>query len=99
MINGKPLFVDDFRSEDVLHEWDVLVDNTNVRTVTDCTNKEFVGIKITHGADFNYCMDQTRIIAEIIKEAKLTEAKDKRLSYPIGNDPILRAGSATEEQK
>ena len=37
-------------SEDVLHEWDALVKNFNAHkyTVTDCTDKEFVGIKITH---------------------------------------------------
>ena len=39
------------------------------------------------------------MIAEIIKEAKLTGAKDERLTYPIGNDPISKADSATEEQK
>ena len=35
----------------------------------------------------------------IIKEAKLTEAKDERLLHPIGKDPISKADSATEEQK
>ena len=44
-------------------------------------------------------MDQTRIITEIIKEAKLTGAKDEKLPYPIGNDPISKADSAMEEQK
>ena len=44
-------------------------------------------------------MDQTRMITEIIKEAKLTGAKDERLPYPIGNDLISKADSATEEQK
>ena len=70
---------DDFRwfgSDDVLHEWDALVMNFNAHkyTVTDCTDKEFVGINITRDADFNYYMDQTRMITEIIKEAKLTRA-------------------------
>ena len=51
-INGKPLFViahsDDFRwfgSEDVLHDW-VKNFNAHKYTVTDCTDKEFVGINI-----------------------------------------------------
>ena len=39
------------------------------------------------------------MITEIIKEAKLTGAKDERLPYPIGNNPISKADSATEEQK
>ena len=107
-INGKPLFViahrDDFRwfrSEDVLEEWDALVKNFNAHkcTVTDCTDKELVEVNITNGADFNYYMDQTRMISEIINEAKLTGAKDERLPYPIGNDPISKADSAAEEQK
>ena len=88
-------------SEDVLHEWDALVENFNAHkyTVTDCTDKEFVGINITHDVDFNYYMDQTRMITEIIKEAKLIGDRDEWLPYPIGNDPISKADSATEEQK
>ena len=39
------------------------------------------------------------MITEIIKEAKLTGAKDERFSYPIGDDPISKANSSTEEQK
>ena len=39
------------------------------------------------------------MITKIIKEAKPTGAKDERLLYPIGNDPISKADSATEEQK
>ena len=39
------------------------------------------------------------MITEIIKEAKLTGAKDERLPYPIGNDQISKADLATEEQK
>ena len=107
-INNKPLFViahsDDFRwfgSESVLCEWDYLVKNFNKHkyTVTDCTDKEFVGINITHDSNFNYYMDQTRMITEIIKEAKLTGAKDERLPYPMGNDPISKADIATDDQK
>ena len=39
------------------------------------------------------------MITEILKEAKLTGAKDERLPYSIGNDPISKADSAMEEQK
>ena len=97
-INGKPLFViahsDDFRcfgSEYVLHDWDALVKNFNAHncTVTDCTDKEFVGINITRDQYFNYYMDQAKIITEIIKEAKLTGAKDERLPCPIGIHTVM----------
>ena len=64
-----------------------MVKNFNAHKYTKCTDKEFVGISITRDADFNYYMDQTRMIKEIIKEAKLTGAKDERLPYPAGNDP------------
>ena len=45
--------------------------NAHKYTVTDCTDKEFVDINITHDEDYNYYMDQTRMITEIIKEANL----------------------------
>ena len=37
------------------HEWDALIKNFNVHkyTVTNCTDKEFVGINITHDDQFN----------------------------------------------
>ena len=71
--------------------------NAHKYTVTDCTDEEFVGINITRDADFYYYMDQTRMITEIIKEAKLTGAI--QAPYQIGNDTISEADSATEEQK
>ena len=45
--------------------------NKHKYTVTDCTDKEFVGINITYDEHYNYYMDQTRMITEIIKEANL----------------------------
>ena len=107
-VNMKPILViahsDDFRwfgSEDVLYEWEALIKNFNAHkyTVTDCTDKEFVGINITHDEDYNYYMDQTCMITEIIKEAYLTGAKDERLPYPLGNAALSKLDSATEEQK
>ena len=80
-INDKLMFIiahsDDFRwfgSKDVTHEWDTLIKNFSVHkyTVTDCTDKEFVGINITHDDQFNCYMDQTRMITEIVKEATLS---------------------------
>ena len=107
-INSKPIFViahsDDFRwfgSKDVTYGWDVLIKNFNKHkyTVTDCTDKEFVGINITHDDHFNYYMDQTRMITEIVKEANLTGAKEDKLPYPMGNLPLSKKDCATEDQK
>ena len=80
---------------------DSLIKNLNAHkyTLTDCTDKEFVGINITHDEDYNYYMDQTRMITEIIKEANLTGAKDERLPYPLDNAALSKLDSATEEQK
>ena len=38
------------RGENVTHEWDALIKNFNKHkyTVTDCTDKEFVGINIKY---------------------------------------------------
>ena len=90
-----------FGSEDVTHEWDALIKNSNKHKykVRDCTDKEFVGINITHDDQFNYYMDQTRMITEIIKEAILTGAKEEKLRYPIGNLPLSKKDCATEDQK
>ena len=106
-INEKPIFViahnDDFRwfgSEDVTHEWDALIKNFNKHkyAVTDCTNNEFIGINITHDDQFNYYMDQTRMIKEIVNEANIIGAKEEKLPYPIGNLPLSKMDCATEDK-
>ena len=81
-----------FGSDDVTHEWDALIKNFKKHkyTVTDCTDKEFVGINITHDNNFNYYMDQSRMITEIVKQANLTGAKEKKLPYPMGNLPLSK---------
>ena len=68
--------------------------NMDKYTVTDCTDKEFVGINITHDEQFNYYMDQTRIITEIVKEAK-----EEKLLSPMGNLPLSQKDCATDDQK
>ena len=77
------------------NEGDAFVKNFNAHkyTVIDCTDKEFVGINIIRDADFNYYMDQTRMITEIIKEAKLTGAKDERLPYPNFQGRLSHGGA------
>ena len=56
-------------------------------------------MNIAHDADFNYYMDQTRMISEIVKEANLTGVKDEKLPYPMGNLPLSKKDCATDEQK
>ena len=78
---------DDFRwfgPEENLDEWDSVVKifNKHGYQVTDATDKEFVGIKITRDEQFNYYMDQHRMIDSIIAEANMTCAKDEHLPYP-----------------
>ena len=88
-------------SEDVRHEWDALIKNFNKHkyTVTDCTDKEFVGINIIHDVQLNYHMDKRRRITEIVKEANPTGAKEEKLQYPMDNLPVSKKDCATEDQK
>ena len=51
--------------------------------VSDVTNAEFVGIRITHDEQYNYCMDPTRMIDVILVETQMMQAKDVRLPYPL----------------
>ena len=39
------------------------------------------------------------MITEIIKEGNLTGAKEEKLPYPMGNLPLSKKDSATEDQK
>jgi hypothetical protein len=107
----KPMIIiahsDDFRwfgPEENLDEWDSVVKifNKHGYQVTDATDKEFVGIKITRDEQFNYYMDQHRMIDSIIAEANMTGAKDEHLPYPndIQQPPLSKLDCAqTDEEK
>ena len=43
---------------------------------------KFVGIILTRDEQFNYYMDQHRMIVSIIAEANMTGAKEEHLPYP-----------------
>jgi hypothetical protein len=75
---------DDFRwfgPEENLDEWDnvIKIFNKHVYQVTD---KEFVGIRISRDEQFNYYMDQHRMIKTIVEEAGINGTKDEHLPYP-----------------
>ena len=89
--SGKPMIIiahsDDFRwfgPPDHIHEWDAVIKafNKHGYEVTDATDKEFVGIRIQADSEFNYYMDQHRMIDLIIDEANISGAKDEHLPYP-----------------
>ena len=94
---------DDFRwfgdMKDI-NEWDKLVVNFNKHKykVTDCSDKEFVGIRITCDENFNYFMDQTRMIEEIIDGIGMKNAKDEALPYPLEKDSLSKKDNATPAQ-
>ena len=107
-ISGKPIIIiahsDDFRwfgPKEYLNEWDILVKTFNKHKyeVTDATTKEFVGIHIYHDEEYNYYMDQTRMINSIIADANMTGAPDAKLPYPIDGPNLSKADCATDEQK
>ena len=80
-----------------MSEWDALIDNFNKHKykVIDCTDKEFVGIKISRDNEYNYFMDQHRMIDDIIKELNVTGAKGERLPYPMDLPKVSRKDNAS----
>ena len=105
-IDGLPLLLivhsDDFRlflPQSHLSEWDLLVQTFNAHgyKVTDATDKEFVGIRITVDEGKNYYTDQTRMIEEVLKEANMMNASGEKLPYPINDEPLTKGDSATQE--
>ena len=102
--NNRPILLiahsDDFRvfcDKRDLSEWDALVINFNKHKykVTDCSDKEFVGIRITKDEDHNYYMDQHRMIDDILKELNVTGAKGERLPYPMDENKLSRLDNAS----
>ena len=82
-----------------LSEWQLLVNTFEEHEykVTDVSENEFVGIKITRDESYNYYMDQTRMIDDIITEAQMKNAKDEELPYPLQGEKLSKNDNATEE--
>ena len=94
---------DDFRwfgDKKDLNEWDALLKNFNKHKykVTDCSDKEFVGIRITCDENFNYFMDQTRMVEEIIDGIGMKNAKDESLPYPLDKTSLSKLDNASPAQ-
>ena len=72
----------------MIHEWDLPVATFNKHKyeVTDATDKEFVEIHIYHDNNFNYYMDQTRMISVILVEVYQFRLTDRptSASWSIG---------------
>jgi hypothetical protein len=105
---NKPIIIiahsDDFRwfgSKENLEEWDILIKTFNKYKyeVTDATSKEFVGIHIYHDEEYNYYMDQTRMITSIVADANMTGAPDAKLPYPTDGPNLSKQDCPTEDQK
>ena len=107
-IDGRPIFLiahsDDFRwfgSHQDMQEWDVLL-AAFVRhgySVKDCTDAEFVGIRITRDETGNYYMDQSRMLENIIRESDMTLDKDEHLPYPMSGPALSKLDNASAEEK
>jgi Reverse transcriptase (RNA-dependent DNA polymerase) len=106
--HGRPIMLiahsDDFRvfcDKRDLSEWDALVKNFNKHKykVTDCTDKEFVGIRISRDDDYNYYMDQHRMIDDILKELNVTGCKGERLPYPMDIPNISKNDNASVSEQ
>ena len=106
--DDKPLIImahsDDFRwfgPDNMISEWDLLITTFGQHKyeVTDATNKEFVGIKIYHDEDFNYYMDQERMITSIVAEANASGMKDQTLPYPLTGDALSKSDCPIDEDE
>jgi hypothetical protein len=106
--NNKPILLmvhsDDFRwfgDKDDLSEWQLLVTTFEKHKykVSDATEKEFVGIRITRDEHYNYFLDQTRMIDDIMNEAHMKNEKDEKLPYPnpTMGPALSKLDNATDE--
>ena len=62
-----------FCDKQYLSECDALVENfkKDIFKATDCPDKEFVGVKIIRDEEWNYFIDQHRIIDDTFKSVEL----------------------------
>lgn len=106
--DGRPILLiahsDDFRlfcDKRDLIEWDLLVKNFNDHKykVTDASDKEFVGIRITRDEDYNYFMDQSRMITDILKELNASGVKGESLPYPMTLPSLSKSDNASESER
>lgn len=69
----------------MMHEWDLIVVTFNKHKyeITDAADKEYVGINIHHDEEYNYYMDQSRMVDSILREANMTGSRDEHLPYPL----------------
>ena len=72
--------------------------NKHKYKVTDCSDKEFVGIHITCDENFYYFMDQTRMVEEIIDGIETKNAKDESLPYPLDKASLSKLDNASPAQ-
>ena len=82
----------------LISEWDILIAklNSHKYEVTDATSKEFVGFRITCDENFNYYIDQSRMITSIVLEANLAGAADEHLPYPPSGESLSKADISTD---
>jgi hypothetical protein len=105
-IDGRPILLiahsDDFRwfgSEQDLSEWTRLVNafEESKYKVTDASDKEFVGIRITRDADGTYYMDQSRMIDQILEDHDMKNCPLQYLPYPLTGPALSKADNSTPD--
>ena len=94
---------DDFRwfgDKRDIDDWFTLIKKFNEHQykVTDCSDKEFVGINIQRDENFNYYMDQTRMIEDILEGIGMKNCKDESLPYPLDKLGLSKLDNATPLQ-
>jgi hypothetical protein len=99
-VDGRPILLTAHRcgSSDHIYEWDLLIANFNAHKyqINDSAGKEFVGVHFYRDENFNYYMDQTRMIESIIKEAIISDCRDEHLPYPLTGPKLSKQDNATD---
>ena len=93
---------DDFRwfgAKKHMNHWQILVNNFEQHKykVSDVTEDEFVGINITRDDKYNYYMDQTRMIDDILSDHQMKNANDEKLPYPLDGEKLSKLDNATDK--
>jgi hypothetical protein len=107
-VDNRPILliahIDNFRwfgGADQTHEWELLLAtfNSHKSEITDTVGKEFIGVHFYRDDNFNYYMDQERMLDDILKEANLSENKGEHLLHPLDGPSLSKQDNTTDEER
>jgi hypothetical protein len=84
-----------------MSEWELLLAtfNSHKYEITDTAGEEFIGVHFYRDDNFNYYMDQARMLDDILKKANLSGHKGEHLPYPLDGPSLSKQDNATDEER